>query len=305
MNTRFSIVLVGVDQHRADELIDKVIHDLQEYEWLMSRFDPTSPVSDLNRHAYGNAFVPPLQLWELLLLCRHYWERTNGAFDITLCPLNCLWRKHRGRGEEPSAEAIERVWQQTGFRNIRFDSDSKTVQFLAQGMSLDLGGFGKGFALEKVACSLRAQGVMQAFLSFGESSITVLGSHPHGPAWPVGITNMFRPSETVYTFQLMDASLSTSGTTPFNRMAAMRGPGSVMGQIISPQSGRPIDGYRTMSVAGASGIEAEVLSTALLVAPEQERAKVLSKFPGISAIEIAYNPSTEEHVPYIQWHYGI
>jgi thiamine biosynthesis lipoprotein len=305
MNTRFSMVLVGMDDETAETLAAVAERDLRASERLMSRFDPASPVSDLNRCASENAVAPPEQLWEILLLCRQYWERTEGAFDITLWPLNRLWREHRDLGEEPSVQTIEQVRQQSGFNCIRFDSAARTVQFQAAGMSLDFGGFGKGFALEKLARSLRAQGVERAFLSFGESSITVLGSHPHGPVWPVGIANMFRPSETVYTFQLKDASLSSSGTAPFNRMAGTRAHESILGQIIDPRSGHPTSGYRTMSVASASGIEAEVLSTALLVTPEHERSAVLSRFSGISAVEIVYRSGVEEFVPHIQWHYGI
>jgi thiamine biosynthesis lipoprotein len=305
MNTRFSMVLVGMDDQKAEMFAAAAERDLRAYERLMSRFDPASPVSHLNRCAPENAITPPQQLWEILSLCRQYWERTNGAFDITLWPLNRLWREHRDHGEEPTVEAIEQVRQQTGFERIRFDSAARTVQFQAEGMSIDLGGFGKGFALEHLARGLRAQGVERAFLSFGESSITVLGSHPHGPAWPVGITNLFRPSETVHTFQLKDASLSSSGTAPFNRMAGTRALESVLGQIIDPRSGRPIPGYRTMSVAAPSGIEAEVLSTALLVTPERERGTMLSRFHGISAVEIVYSSGAEECVPRIQWRQGI
>jgi FAD:protein FMN transferase len=305
MNTRFSMVLVGMDDDRAEISCAAVERDLRAYEQLMSRFDPASPVSDLNRCAFKNAVSPPPKLWEILSLCHEYWERTNGAFDISLWPLNRLWREHSDRGQEPSAVAIEQARQQAGFNRIRFNSAARSVQFQAEGMSIDLGGFGKGFALERVACSLRAQGVEAAFLSFGESSITVLGSHPHGPAWPVSIANVLRPSETLYTFQLKNGSLSSSGTSPFNRMAGTQAPESILGQIIAPRSGRPIQGYRTMSVVAASGTEAEVLSTALLVTPEEERAAVLSGFSGISAVEIVYSSCAEEIVPQIDWHYGI
>jgi len=152
-----------------------------------------------------------------------------------------------------------------------------------------------------VASSLRAHGVERAFLSFGESSITVLGSHPHGPAWPVGIANMFLPSETVHTFQLRDAALSSSGTAPQN---CPDGP-QALGQIFDPRSGRPIEGYRTMSVACPSGIEAEVLSTALLVTPERDRPALLSGFCGASAIEIVYDSIAGKFAPRFDWKYGI
>ncbi|MGD0520112.1 MAG: FAD:protein FMN transferase [Terracidiphilus sp.] len=301
MNTRFSMVLVGIETERAEALAVAAECDLRACERMMSRFDAESPVSDLNRRATETAIQPPEGLWEILSLCRDYWKRSRGAFDITLWPLNHLWREHLGRGEEPTGKAIEQARLQTGFERLHLDEIAHTVRFQSKGMSIDLGGFGKGFAIERLDGSLRAQGVEQAFLSFGESSITVLGSHPHGPAWPVGITNMFQPSDTVHTFHLRNASLSSSGTAPFNRMG---GP-QVFGQNIDPRNGRPLEGYRTISVVSPSGIEAEVLSTALLVTPERDRAALISGFSTISAIEIVYRTNAGKFVPCIEWEYGL
>lgn len=275
--------------------------ELRAHERMMSRFDAQSSVSDVNRRATENAVQLPEGIWEVLSLCGDYWKRTHGAFDITLWPLNRLWREHLDRGEEPTGEAIEQARGQTGFERLQFDEAAHTVRFQREGMSIDLGGFGKGFALERLVGSLRAEGVERAFLSFGESSIAVLGSHPYGPTWPVGVANMFQPSETVHTFQLHNASLSSSGTAPFNQMGGSR----TFGQIIDPRNGRPIEGYRTMSVASPGGMEAEILSTALLVAPERERAAILSGFSGISALEIVYHSNEGNFVPRIQWRYGI
>lgn len=301
MNTRFSMVLVDVDSKRAEAFAAAVAYDLHALERLMSRFDPEGPVANLNRCAAEDVVEPPKELWEILLLCREYWKRTGGAFDITLWPLNRLWREHIEREEEPTEEAVAQARRQTGVDRVHFDETAHTIRFENEGMSIDLGGFGKGFALEHLARNLRGQGVEQAFLSFGESSITVLGSHPHGPTWPVGIADMFHPSQTVHTFHLKDASLSSSGTAPSNRMHGQR----MFGRIIDPRTARPIEGYRTMSVASPSAIEAEILSTALLVTPERDRAALLSGFSATSAFEISYHSHEGDSIPRIQWQYGL
>ncbi len=309
MNTRFSMVLAGVDRDRAEALATAVERELRMLEHTMSRFDAAGPLAGLNRRAADEAVAPPAELWEILLLCREYWRRTAGAFDITLWPLSRLWREHLERGEEPCPDAIAHTRCQTGMERLHFDSEACTVRFETPGMSLDLGGFGKGYALDRVAASLRAQGVELAFLSFGESSITVLGAHPHGPDWPVGIADMFEPARAVHTFHLKDASLSSSGTAPFNRMAGLNSlnqtASPIVGQIINPCSGRPIEGFRTMSVAGPSATEAEVLSTALLVTPQRDRAALLSGFSAISTVEIAYYLSEQDFGARIQWQYGL
>jgi thiamine biosynthesis lipoprotein len=183
-------------------------------------------------------------------------------------------------------------------QRLQFDDAAGTLKFETGGMVLDLGGFGKGFALEGMAEHFRQRGVQRAFISFGESSVTVLGSHPHGPAWPVGIANMFHSETAVHTFNLRDASLSTSGTAPFNETGGAKN----FGHIINPHDGRPIEGYRTMSIAAPNAADAEVLSTALLVMSETERAEILSGYPGVSGIEIVYEPHNN-FAPRIQWRY--
>ena len=301
MNTRFSMVLVGVNTERAGALAQAAERELRACEQLMSRFDVESQVFDLNRRFAEEPVEPSAELWRILALCGDYWRRTGGAFDITLWPLKRLWRGQLSRGEEPTEAALQQALDRTGFHHLHFDETARTVRVERRGMSLDLGGFGKGYALERLADGLRVAGVERAFLSFGESSVTVLGSHPHGPAWPVGVSNIFPPHEPVHTFLLQDASLSTSGTAPYNAAGGPR----FLGQIIHPRSGRPIKGYRTLSVASPSGIEAEVLSTALLITPEQDRADILSGFAVVSAVEIVYDSDAGRFAPKIAWKFGL
>jgi thiamine biosynthesis lipoprotein len=289
MNTRFSMVLIGLEATQSEALFQATERQLHQLELLMSRFHPHGPLTELNQTAANQPYTPPDDLWQLLQLCRDYWQQTNGAFDITLRPLQELWRNDT----EPTAAAIEQTRQQTGFDKLHFDEAARTIQFTMPGMTLDLGAIGKGYALDQIAQTLRKQGVQQAFLSFGESSITVLGSHPHGPSWPIGIPNQFNPTETLHTFALKDASLSTSGATPANQHQTL---------TINPKTARPIPNYRTLSVAAPAATEAEVLSTALTVTPLQDREKILANFPNVqSAIEIVYN---NEFTPHTNWTHG-
>jgi FAD:protein FMN transferase len=298
MGTRFSMIIVGVEKVTSDALAEFTEKHLRSQECLMSRFDPLSSISELNQQAFNDPVPVPPALWKILVQCRSHWQRTHGAFDITQWPLNQLWREHLEGSEQPSDELIVETRVRTGMDHLQFDDSARTLKFETEGTVLDLGGFGKGFALERLAEHFREQGVERAFLSFGESSVTVLGSHPHGPAWPVGIANMFHPETTVHRFDLRDASLSTSGTAPFN----VTGGPQNFGHIINPRDGRPIAGYRTISVAAPSAVDAEVLSTALLVTPETERAETLSGYPGASGIEIVYEPHNN-FTPRIQWRY--
>jgi thiamine biosynthesis lipoprotein ApbE len=83
----------------------------------------------------------------------------------------------------------------------------------------------------------------------------VIGAHPAGPFWPVGVADLFQPARSWHRFELRDAAMATSG----NR--------ATHAHIVNPRDGQLITGCRTLSVACRSAVDAEVLSTALLVTP--------------------------------------
>jgi thiamine biosynthesis lipoprotein len=291
MNTRFSMVLPGVDALAGETLADETKTLLETQERLMSRFDEDGPLAELNCRAGSEPVAPPAPLWDILLSCRDHWRRTGGAFDITQTARTELWRQAARRSAPPSARELSEAANRCGFHNVQFDAQARTVRFAVPGLQLDLGAIGKGLALELVAQVLRRRGVRCAFLSFGESSIAVIGPHPSGQPWPLGVADLFEPGRSWHRFQLNDAAMSTSG----NRTED--------GHIVNPGDGQLISGPRTLSVACPSAIDAEVLSTALLVVPVAQREDLLRRYPGTQAVEIVYEPYDNGWTGKMKWHH--
>lgn len=292
MHTRFSMVLPGVDRMRGDWLAGEVETVVRAQEGLLSRFDAHSPLSELNRRAALEPVTPPLPLRDVLRICREHWRRTEGAFDVAQTARSELHRDAAERGEAPLASERAAAGLRSGFHQVEFDDEAGTVRFAVPGLALDLGGIGKGLALDVVTRNLRQRGVTSAFLSFGESSIAVIGTHPNGPYWPVGVADLAQVGRAWHRFELCDAALSTSG----NR--------ATDGHIVDPRDGQLVSGRRTLSVACASAVNAEVLSTALLVVPVPERARLLENYRGTEAVEIVYEPDDGGWSGRISWRYG-
>ena len=168
---------------------------------------------------------------------------------------------------------------------LHLDTAKRTVRLDTPEVKIDLGGFGKGYALGKVIPMLIEQGISRAFLSFGESSVSVIGGRSEEEAWNVGIEHLFREGESIHTFNLRDASLSTSGTgsAPQPKKEARHG------HVISPFTGYPVAGCRTMSVVSESPVEAEILSTALLVLEPERRADILKDWFKGQAVEFLFD----------------
>jgi FAD:protein FMN transferase len=291
MHTRFSMVLPSLGSPIGEFLASEVETLVRTLDRLMSRFDDQGPLAELNRRAALTPVAPPAPLWDILLCCREHWRRTHGAFDIAQTARTELWRRSATMGVAPSDDELATAAQQCGMHQVQFDAGARTIFFAAPGLQLDLGAIGKGLALQRAAEALRRQGVTCAFLSFGESSIAVIGSHPSGRPWPVGVADLFQPGRSWRRFDLCDAAMSTSG----NRTAG--------GHIFNPRDGQLTTGPRTLSVACPSAVDAEVLSTALLAVPVAQRADLLKEYPGTQAVEIVYEPDNRGWSGRMKWHH--
>ncbi len=245
MGTRFDVLLSDVDLGTGNKCWSQIVNELQRLEKMMNRFDPTSEVSRLNVNASKTPTTVSNELWFILQECKKYHQLTNGLFDITL----------------------------SDFHNIEFHTNIQSVSF-TKGISLDFGGFAKGYALEKIKEILRNENVENAFIDFGNSSILAIGKHPYGDSWKASVVNPFIPGNILKEFALKNSSLTTSGNTP-----------SYTGHIINPASGKQCITKKCVCIVTNNASEGEVLSTALMVAHEEEKQEIIKNFKTEQIIE--------------------
>jgi len=133
--------------------------------------------------------------------------------------------------------------------------------------SIDFGGFAKGYVLEICKSKLVEAGITNAFVNFGNSTILGLGKHPCGDAWNVDVISPFTKA-SLETISLKNMTLSTSGNTP-----------GYYGHIVNPKTGEQITGRKMVCVVSPSPLDAEVLSTAAMVADEADLKALEENFP--------------------------
>jgi thiamine biosynthesis lipoprotein len=266
MGTRFDLVLPGMDTVNGDEVFRQIKAETDRLEKKLSRFLPDSELTYINQHAAKNPVKVDQEWITILEACNNYYVSTYSCFDVTL---------------QQNFEKDH--YKLSGADNIVIDKNDATVRFANPGIKIDLSGFGKGYALDRVNDILRLHDVKNALVSFGESSILALGKHPHGNHWNVGVQHLFRPGENVFVFNLENNNMSTSGMLARNGKLRYR-----KTALINPVNGQPVEKIRTISVKSAKAIDAEVLSTALYVSPHNRKKKILSNFPESEAIEAVY-----------------
>ena len=139
----------------AMDAANVVFERIDQLEEQLSVYRPHSEVSQLNHNAWQQPVSVEPELFELLALASRLSQETEGAFDITAGALIKAWGFFRGprRVPEPSErfQALSRV----GMKHLRLEAAAKTVRFLREGLEINLGAIGKGYALDRAVADLR------------------------------------------------------------------------------------------------------------------------------------------------------
>jgi thiamine biosynthesis lipoprotein len=250
---------------------ERVFAAVARWERVMSRHDPRSPVSAVNRAAGGAEVISP-DLARVLRQARALARRTGGCFDPTMGPLVDLWQRAGRRGVAPAARALAAARARSGWEALRVRGNR--VALARRGMSLDLGALGKGFALDEIRRALRGRGP-SGLLNFGESSLVPLGP-ASGRGWTVMIRHPW--GGFVGAVQLRRRACSTSGAHGQTVTVA----GRWRSHVVDPRSGRPLRRRAQVTVLAPSAAVAEAVSTAMLVAGRDAMPGLARRF-GVDA----------------------
>jgi thiamine biosynthesis lipoprotein len=263
MGTVLELTLVAGQRQAADapQALEQAFGKVAELDGLLSRFDRDSDVSRLNASAgQGLQAVDP-RTRELLDFCRRAATLTQGGFDVTVGPLVELWTAAAERGRVPDEQELTDALRRVGADRILLDPAGR-VGLGAAGMSVDLGGVAKGFALDVAVAELREAGFDRGLLSFGRSSIWGLGRPPDAAGWRLLLESPSHGYSGVV--ELADRALSVSSSLgQWSEIGGRR-----YGHVVDPRTGRPTGRGKQAVVVARSAALAEVLSTALLVLPE-------------------------------------
>ena len=134
----------------------------------------------------------------------HVTRQTQGAFDIATGALIKAWGFYRRQGRVPTPAERAAAMGRTGTRFLALDRGRRTVRYLRQGLEINLGGIGKGYALDRAAELIaRDWGVSSALLHGGSSSVRAIGIPPGQPrGWPVTIKHPWDPDRRLGTVYL-------------------------------------------------------------------------------------------------------
>ncbi|MDA1162278.1 MAG: FAD:protein FMN transferase [Planctomycetota bacterium] len=281
MACEFSIIM-NPGEHRRMWVASDALERVHLLEQQMTVYRDDSEISRINRDAACGPVSSEVALFGLLLKCRELAELSGRTFDPTSGPLISLWRRCREAGRIPTHEQIDACLLSTGIEHVVLDEEACSVSFDRPGVELNLGGIGKGYALDRCVEHLTEHGFDGFVIHGGHSSVMARGDHNGQGGWPVGIGNPLFTEQRLGTLVLRDQALSTSGSN----IQYFRHEGRRYGHILDPRTGWPVEGTLSVTVLAPSAAEADALSTAFFVGGVEIARRCCDNLPHVGAVLI-------------------
>lgn len=287
MATRFELVLHGERSASLRAAGEEALRLVEDLENQLSLFRSGSEIAHLNARAAREPVRVTPALFALLEHAQTLQQESGGAFDITVAPLVRCWGFMGGKGCMPSAEEVAEARARVGMHLVHLNPADLTVQFAREGVMLDLGAIGKGYAIERAAEVLREAGVTSALLHGGTSTVHAIGRPPDEECWKVAIElpaalRGTRPT-LLAAVALTDESLSVSGVLDQSFEVG----GRTFGHILDPRTGEPAEAALLAAVALPSATETDALSTALLTSGQAGHGRIAGLRPGMRTLVVS------------------
>ena len=267
MGTVFEIAAYDATSEHASASIDKAFQEIVRIDDVLSNFKPESALSQLNRSAHFHTEKVPSDLYRFIEQSLQFSKLSGGKFDLTVGPLVNLWKAALSGESMPSAAQQEQARACVGYEKIELTPPDQ-ITFQSSCLQLDPGSIGKGYAVDRAAEILRSQGIQDALINAGGSTMMAMGSPPGQTAWRIQLRD---PSNQIRPYVLLkDQSISTSEQTPRSLLGR-----DSAGHIVDPDTGRPLDTQFAVSVVASTGALSDGFSTTLLLlGPAQGKSLV-------------------------------
>jgi len=278
MGTVVTITVVHPEAEAARHLVAASFAEIERLDGLLSRHRPDTPLARLNRT--GRIDAPPSELLDVLVRAQECSRRTDGAFDVTVAPLLQLYeRSFADGGVAPTRGEVEAARRLVDHSALRVGEDA--VVLADPRMSVTLDGIAKGYIVDRTVAVLVRGGAERVMVNAG-GDVATAGSGSERDPWTIGIQDPHDPTDYVGLVRLGGECIATSGDYigSFTEDRSHH-------HIIDPRTGRSPTQASSVSVVAATAMEADALSTAVLVlGPEAGIAK-LEEIPGVEGVIVA------------------
>jgi thiamine biosynthesis lipoprotein len=275
MATTFEMFIAGKDPTYAAQAAADAFQRCDRLEEFLSRYKDSSDISRLNRAPVQTPVLLSLETFNCLQQAADLYRLTEKTFDVTVG----RWtRDTQAAGPRRPREAFP----------IDLDEDRLCASRLFETVQVDLGGIGKGFALDVMAQQLREWGVTQALLHGGGSTVLALEGPAPGEGWPLTLRDPLDSESILRIVPLVRAALS--GSSHLRRS-----------HIVDPRTGRRVEGRLSAWSLAPLGGWADGLSTAFMIMPAASIRALCQARPELAGVTVSRQPSGTRIETYGVW----
>jgi thiamine biosynthesis lipoprotein len=267
MATVFEIFIVHDEPKYACQAANEAFKLIDSLELKLSKYVENSEISELNGLGARQPLVLSMETFECLEISIEMSRLTKGAFDVTSGAVVDYYKSNK---KKPSKKDVSNI----GSKNIVLDADTFRAALLKSPVNIDLGGIGKGYAVDKVAELFEQWGISSALIVAGFSSIYAINALPGKDGWPLTFSNPTNRRQVLLKLYLNNRAVSASGLEKGQH-------------IIDPRNGKPVSKRIAAYSFARTAAEADALSTAFMIMAAGDIKKLCSENPDYSGITIS------------------
>jgi thiamine biosynthesis lipoprotein len=280
MGVPFRLVLYAENPAKANAGARAAFQRVAALNRILSDYEADSELTRLSRTAGSGRAVPlSADLWRVLARAQEISRLSDGAFDVTVGPYVALWRRARRQEELPDPARLAEARKAVGFENLELLPRTRSARLLVPKMRLDLGGIGKGYAVEEALKVLRGRRIARALVTAGGDMMA--GEPPPGKrGWRIEVAPLDVTNAPPACFVLLRrAAISTSGDL-FQRVEIG---GKRYSHIVDPRTGFGLTDHSLVTVIAPDGMTADALAKAIGVPGPTAVRRLLARLPRVAA----------------------
>ncbi|MBN1559941.1 FAD:protein FMN transferase [candidate division KSB1 bacterium] len=270
MGSIFEIRICHADGRYAGSASVEAFRLLDQLEHDLSRFIANSDISRISNLHVGESTQVSYETYTCLRLCAEMHRLSRGVFDVTIGELYDCWLNPDKTLKSPTPQQVAAAKRRVGWSHLSLDEERYRVRMAGGPVRLDLGGFGKGYALDKMA-ELLADWEITTFVLNGGQSSMLIGDAPGDIGWPITISDPFDDYRLLRELYVANIAIGGSGLVKGRH-------------IIDPRTAQPLENERAAWALAPTAATADGLSTTFMLLSLAEIADLCAQNPSCSAI---------------------
>lgn len=268
-------VRITVYGEKTQKVLEECFAICGEMEQIFSRTLEGSELYQVN-HRTASTVTVSEELAEVIGTGLSFYEKTGGAFDITIAPVQELWDFKGKTPQVPDPARIQDALEKVDGSSVHLNG--RQLTFEREDTQLDLGGLAKGYIADRLKAYLKEQEIKSAMIDLG-GNVLAVGEKPDKSAWKVGIQKPFaKRGEAGKVLEIRDQSVVSSGT--YERYFEQDG--VRYHHILDPFTGYPKNsGYVQVTIVSDSSLLGDALSTSCLLLGPNRAEEILAEYPEV------------------------